>query len=312
MPTGFEKSGMLIDPIAGLIMDGNQVDMVVDLAGATPNGRPSLIAHHPGLVQIGLIGPPYGVAMPGIDIILSDPAMESADRRYAGKGQTVSSIDTGAFALSAFEFMPDIVPPPSADTGSVTFGVKADPGYWSDATLELWADILEKIDGARLLLGGVARVSLATNTIARDWFAVRGLENRIYVHRSGIEDDRDPAFFNAIDIYLDTTPVSGRMEICEALWMGVPVVTMKGTRRASVVGASLLASAGKSNWIASSPAAYVDCAVALANNGAELAVTRETLRDEVSQSQLFKPELLTRAIEKIARDTLQNWLPPST
>ena len=104
-------------------------------------------------------------------------------------------------------------------------------------------------------------------------------------------------FYHRIDILLDTFPVSGEVKLCEALWMGVPVITLSGNRRSAQRGASVLYTAGKPEWICKSEDQMADVAAALADDVPTLAELREHLRDEVASAALFSPRLMVLSLE---------------
>jgi predicted O-linked N-acetylglucosamine transferase (SPINDLY family) len=179
---------------------------------------------------------------------------------------------------------PPVAPAPSATAGLVTFGSTNNPAKLSDTTLGLWADVLAAVPDSRLLVHAhddplcrdrVAK-ALAARSIGPERLAFFGRgESGEYLLR-----------YADIDVLLDTTPYSGGTTTCDALWMGVPVVTLAGDRPFSRTSASVLRAAGFPEWIATGREDYVRTASAIAAGLPALAALREALRGRVAASRL--------------------------
>jgi predicted O-linked N-acetylglucosamine transferase (SPINDLY family) len=134
-------------------------------------------------------------------------------------------------------------------------------------------------------------------------FARRGIDTgRIIL--SGRTESRESHLreYDSVDIALDTFPYNGTTTTCEALWMGVPVVTFAGDRHASRVGTSLLNAAGLAEYAVNSIEEYIEKAVSLAGNRGKLSELRQTLRQKVAQSQLCDAKSFTLKLEKAYLD----------
>ena len=154
--------------------------------------------------------------------------------------------------------------------------------------LALWSRLLATVPGSRLLLKstGLAEPAIAAQAQARlknaglpaDRVALAGFTATTAEHLSA---------YAQVDLALDTTPYNGTTTTCEALWMGVPVITLQGDRHAARVGASLLHAVGHPGWIAENPERYLALAAELARDSARRATWRTTLRPELQQSVLL-------------------------
>jgi FkbM family methyltransferase len=114
-------------------------------------------------------------------------------------------------------------------------------------------------------------------------------------------------WYNQVDVALDPFPYNGTTTTCEALWMGVPVITLEGQIHASRVGASLLTQVGHTEWVAKSENEYVDKAVALAQDTEKLTQIRTTLRDELKNSPLHDAKAFTKGFEASLRQMWKTW-----
>jgi len=113
--------------------------------------------------------------------------------------------------------------------------------------------------------------------------------------------------FDAVDIALDTLPYSGGTTTCDALWMGVPVITLPGSRSSSRSAASILSTAGLPEWIAQTPDEYVGLAVGFARDAGRVAKLRKSLRGRLKESALMDELQFTRDLEAVYREMWRTW-----
>jgi protein O-GlcNAc transferase len=259
-------------------------DIVVDLAGHTGLNRLTLFARRLAPVQITYLGYPNTTGLTAMDYRLTDAWADppgDADRLHTEK--------LLRFAPTAWTFAPPlaappVAPPPCAAGAGVTFGSFNALSKINDHTLRLWRDLLAAVPGSRLVIKSYGleterwQQRLAQAGIALDRVTLRQPTADIAEHL---------ACYAEIDLALDPFPYQGTTTTCEALWMGVPVVTLAGDRHTSRVGVSLLHAVGHSEWIAHDDADYVAKAAALAADPARLAAARAALREEMRRSPLL-------------------------
>ena len=287
------------DPVMEMIVNGDEIDVLVDLCGYTAENRAGLIATRPAPVQIGLLEPPFGVDAPGIDIVISDPITHRTDTGAVRKGQGVVTIETGVYALEPFTLLPPVGELPARSAGRLVFGGHCDLAQLTPETAALWSRVLGATGRSKLLLGDVGAVAGNVKNHVIDLFGHFGMSDRIIFWDEPTEDRQKIEFFRQIDVLLDTYPLNGRLSVCKALWMGVPVLTLKGSRRVSQVGASLLNAAGQAAWICETADDMVERAKSFAGDLDGLAATRSALRDKVAQSDLFTPKRVVEKLEAI-------------
>jgi predicted O-linked N-acetylglucosamine transferase (SPINDLY family) len=194
------------------------------------------------------------------------------------------------FAPTAWSYAPpDAAPEPSglpAGPG-VTFGCFNNVAKVSDASLRCWSQLLAAVPQSRLLLKwhGLSVPAVADRVRARlAAFGCRPDQVELLERSPSLASHL--ALYGQVDVALDTYPYNGTTTTCEALWMGVPVVTLRGDRHSSRVGASLLTAAGHPEWIAASPAEYGQVAAGLAADRPGRARWRTALRTELRQGPL--------------------------
>jgi predicted O-linked N-acetylglucosamine transferase (SPINDLY family) len=197
------------------------------------------------------------------------------------------------FAPTAWSYAPPADAPepiaaPCAARGYVTFGCFNNPAKITDGMLAAWGRILQAIPTARLRLKGQGFGDPAMRARYAERFARWGVPGgRVDLLDRTADTKSHLALYHDVDIALDTFPYHGTTTTCEALWMGVPVLTLAGDRHMSRVGASLLAAIGHPEWIAADADAYVRLAVELAAKPEALAAVRARLRDDLRASALL-------------------------
>jgi predicted O-linked N-acetylglucosamine transferase (SPINDLY family) len=169
----------------------------------------------------------------------------------------------------------------------------------------LWAEILKRLPDARLTIVGVPDADVGDSLVR--YFENAGIAStRVsVVPRLTLEEYF--RCFNGADIALDTFPYSGGTTTCDALWMGVPVLTVPGSRSVSRSTASILSTLGLSEWIASTPEDYVRLAIQLARARAVLTKLRATLRQRMRESPLMDEVRFARDIEDAYRQMWTAW-----
>ena len=180
----------------------------------------------------------------------------------------------------------------------ITFGSFNNFAKVNDKVIATWSEILNRVEKSRLLLKSMALGDPSTQQQVWAGFAQHGVPKERIALLSTVNSALEHlALYGQIDIALDTFPYQGTTTTCEALWMGVPVVTLAGKTHASRVGVSFLNTVGLSELIASSPNDYVFKAVSLAESPARLQQYRETIRTKMAYSPLMDAAGVTRELE---------------
>ena len=269
------------------------IDILVDLAGHSGDSRLGVFAQRPAPVQVSWLGYLHTTGLRSIQYRLCDRHTDPQPQADALHTEKLLRLPHSQWCYRPFLTLPHAAQPPSRANGAITFGSFNQPAKISPLTLERWRELLERVPGSRLLVAGVAG-QRAAQALKRELGEARV---RI-VGRVGLDE-----FFrllDAVDIALDTTPYSGGTTTCDALWMGVPVVTEPGARSVSRSAASVLSTLGLSDWIAA-PGGYAALAAAKAGRAAELDALRSTLRARMQSSPLMDEAGFTRALEAAYR-----------
>lgn len=278
----------LDDDSAARKIAADRIDVLVDLSGHTPENRLPMFARRAAPVQVSWLGYWASTGVPAMDWLIADPVSVPPEQREFFSESICYLPETRlCFTAPSGDDVPAVAPPPVVGKGYVTFGSFQRLTKLHDEVLTLWAQVLHAVPSSRLRL---------QSKQMQDPTARLQLLERL--QRVGIEAQRVelmPATARAaylaahaeVDILLDTFPHSGATTTCEALWMGVPTVTLAGTTMLARQGASLLGCVGLSDWVARDEAHYVELAVRHAGDVAALAELRAGMRARAAASPLF-------------------------
>lgn len=298
------RQRVAVHPLSGTDLEAsciaNHIDVVVDTVGLHPfHGQAAVLRalrRRIAPLQCGWLGA-WGSGAGLYDLLITDAvALPPADR--ALYTEPVLRLSGGQWSWSPPAGAPPVVPLPAQTTGGITFGCAVRGFRLSPLCLETWADLLAAVPGSRLVLLG---------RHGRDWefrqrfatiLAARGVAADRIVYRLHRPYGDHFHLFDDIDIGLDSFPANGGLGLIDALWMGVPVVTLTGEGLAARQGAALLTAAGAEAWIAATPADYIRIACALAADPAALAEIRQGLRDRLRAAPLLDARRVAAQLEQ--------------
>lgn len=284
------------------------IDILVDLAGHTQGNRLLVLARKPAPVQVTWLGYPDTTGLNAVDYRLVDAVTDPPGSAEALHSEALLRLEGGFLCYRPVEGRPDPGPPPHRAQGWITFGSFNNLAKLSPDTLSVWTVLLRRLPEARLLLKNRSFADAGTRAAWQAHFQAAGItEERVLLWPPSESPLEHLAAYRAIDIGLDTFPYNGTTTTCEALSMGIPVITLAGDRHASRVGASLLARVGLEDLVTTSPAAYVERAVALAAASGMLAGWRAALPHRLRFSPLCDGRRFARQVEGAYRQIWQHW-----
>jgi predicted O-linked N-acetylglucosamine transferase (SPINDLY family) len=269
---------------AGLVaaIRADRIDVLVDLAGHTADQQLLALAARPAPVQVTWLGYPNTTGLAAMDYRIVDSITDPAGAEALATERLVR-IDPCFLCYRPVRG----VEGERRENGPLTFGSFNNPAKLSGATVALWSRVLNEAPGSRLVLKGKALEAEGARRHVLGAFSRHGVApERIELrgHTASLEEHL--AGYGGIDVALDPIPYNGTTTTCEALWMGVPVVALRGDRHAARVGASILSAAGVPELIAESEEAYVGLARELAGDTGRRGEYRGTLRRRVEASAL--------------------------
>jgi predicted O-linked N-acetylglucosamine transferase (SPINDLY family) len=285
----------------------DRIDILVELAGYTANSRLLALTARPAPIQISYLGYPNTTGLPQIDYRITDGIADPAGAD-ALHTETLIRLPRCFLCYAFGTHAPAVGPPPFERRGHVTFGSLNSFSKVNAGVVALWARVLHAVPRSRLLLKALASGQQMARAHLLRQFARHGIKpERIELVPFAASPVDHLAVYNRIDIALDTHPYNGTTTTCEALWMGVPVITLPGRRHASRVGASLLSTIGFPAGIAADEQDYVATAQLLADNPELLRLARRNLRHDVARSALCDRHDHSRHLEAAYRAVWRLW-----
>ena len=290
-----EMGGRTAAEIAAQI-HADEVDILVDLAGHAAGGALPVLARRPAPVQMMGLGYMATSGLSAVDYFLTDawcdPIGGESERYFTEK---LIRLPSQLVYVPRAE-LPVPTGTPARPRGSILFGVFNQYRKWTDEMLCVWREILERVPQSKLLLKSQVFFAAAMRREAEARLARLGFDLDRIVLEPATTDYMER--YIDVDIALDTYPWPGGGTTCDALYMGVPVVTMYGTRRSTRFSYAMLHLVGAEKLAVTSAAAYISCAVSLAEDLDRLDEMHRTLRRKMETSPLMDQRGYMRALEE--------------
>ncbi|VAX38827.1 TPR domain protein, putative component of TonB system, partial [hydrothermal vent metagenome] len=254
-------------------------------------------------VQITMLGYPATTGNPAIDARFVD-GRSDPEGTEAWCTEQLLRLDPCAWCFSEPDHAPAVGPLPARERGCLSFGSFNNLAKTTPEVLDVWARLLARVPGSRLVLKNGAFTDEPTRARITGELVAQGIEaDRLEMLAPTDDTASHMAAYAQVDIALDTFPYAGTTTTCEALWMGTPVVTLAGRLHAGRVGVSLLSAVGMEDCIASDTDRYIEIAAALAGDTEKLAARRASLRARMKVSPLMDRKAFCDQLHK-AYDSL--------
>ncbi len=266
-------------------IEEDRIDILIDLNGHTKGNRLTAFAQRPAPIQATWLDYVDTTGMEAMDYIIADRFL-IPEENEAFYSETVLRLPNDCLCYSPPDYAPPVAPPPARKNGFVRFCSFNPVHKVSPETVSAWCRVLGRVPDAGFLMNSPELTHKAVREHFLGLFEKGGVDPaRIEMSQGGPHEVFLKAYGNA-DIVLDTFPFSGGLNTCEALWMGLPVVTCPGARQSSRLAMSHLCNAGFTDFVARDLDDYVDKAVALAADIPALCEIRKTLRPKMAASPL--------------------------
>ena len=283
----------------------DDIDVLIDLSGHTAHSRLTMFATPCAPVQIGYLGYPTVTGVSAIDFRITDSVIDPGDMPPF-TCEAPLRLPRTMFCYTPDAAAPPLASPPALAQGFITFGSFNNIAKVTDHTLALWAAVMGAVPRSRLLLKASTMAQASNRESIERFMAARGIEaERLTLIARTPSTDSHLAVYQQVDIALDTYPYNGATTTCEALWMGVPVVSLRGRTHPSRMGASILSAIGREDCVANDDAGYVALAAALAADVASLAAWRAAARDHLRAGPLLDRQGFIRDFEALIEHAWQ-------
>ena len=275
----------------------DRIHILVDLSGHTTNNCLGVFGMKPAPVQVSYLGYPGTTGISQIDYRITD---QWADPQGNDKYYTEKLIRMPHCFLC---YHPDPQSPsianlPAQKNGWISFGSFNRMPKLNDHILDIWAQILKRLKKSRLFLKTKAFNDVEIQKRIKTFFYKRGVEeNQLILLAHLPSREQHLSLYNQMDIALDTFPYHGTTTTCEALWMGVPVITLEGEAHVSRASVSILQSIGLQDFIAKNPDEYIEKAIQMGKNFNFLSQLRQQLRSIIGFSSLCKHQAFVSTLE---------------
>jgi protein O-GlcNAc transferase len=291
--------GLTDDELAKKIR-GDRIDILVDLTMHMAFNRLPMFAQRCAPVQVTWLAYPGGTGLAAMDYRLTDEWMDPVDTDVFYAERSVRLPD----CWCCYHPLGDIPPATARQRGTVMFGSLNNPCKLNESTLRLWAKVLVNVRDSRLLLlvESEGQRNQIRETMARDGIDPGRLEFTGHQRRGEYL-----RLYDAIDICLDPQPYNGITTTCDALWMGVPVISRVGTTAAGRAGLSILSNLGIQKWAAEDDEGFMRIAAGLALDFDGRSEIRRTLRDRMRRSSIMDGRRFARNVEAAYRVMWENY-----
>jgi len=286
----------LDDEEAADLIRADGIDVLVDLALHTGKNRLLLFALKPAPVKVCYLGYCGTTGLDAMDYRISNAHLDPPGADLSVYSEKTVLLSGSYLCYRPEGPTPDVAALPALQNGHVTFGCLHNPAKVSDGVIKLWSQVLSAVPESRMIL-------YVPPGSRRQWLLDRFTQLGVDSNRLEMFPKRPwPAFietFNRIDVDLDTFPYGGGVSACDALWMGVPIVTLIGTAPMGRMCYSILCNLGRSEWAAQTPAQYVATAVALAADLPKLREIRASLRPAMEASPIMDAASVARDLQEL-------------
>lgn len=296
----------MADQDAANMIRRDEIDILIDGCGHMMNDRLGMFALKPTPIQVTWLGAAWTTGLPMMDYALFD--------WHEAPAETLAREKIVRLPSAFFVFRPEVETAvsslPAAKNGYITFGYSGRSERLNHRVFHAWAEILRRVPDARLILDFPPFADPPTQAYYREFLAKHGVDaDRVVMRKStnifdGLGD---------MDILLDSFPHNGGTMLIDALWMGVPALTLASRPTLGRIGASMMKNLGLGNWVAQSEKEYVDKAVGFALDIGQLNALRAGMRERMKNSPLMDESGFAKGVEAAYRAMWQRWcagLPP--
>ncbi len=286
------------------------IDILVDLTGHTSGNRLKAFTYRPAPVQASYLGFFAATGLAAMDYWITDEVLHLQDTPELSV-EKIYRLPRCWVCYQPPNLAPEVSPCPTSDA-QVVFGSFSNLSKLTPEAIKTWSQLLQRLPGSRLLVMARALGDPTIRSLLIEKFASHDIPQERLLLRKAVPYSQYYATYAEVDIVLDPFPRTGGTTTAEALWMGVPVVTLAGQRYVERISASKLTAVGLKDLITKSGEEYIEKALSLAHDPVRRAELRANLRERMAQSPLCDGESLARAIESAYKCMWDRYLSESS
>lgn len=302
----WREASTMADEVLCTQIKSDEIDVLIDLVGYAGDARLSVFARRASPVQVTYLGYPNTTGLGQMDYRLTDEWSDPSGQTEAFYTEQLRRISGGFLCFEPHQDAPPVVVRQPGGPGDVVFGSFNVHHKISDEIFDCWVRVLKAIPASRMLLKSRPLADPAFCKHFLERFATNGIEPariRLLGHTPGRQEHL--ALYNEVDINLDTYPYNGTTTTCEALWQGVPTLTLAGEGHRARVGCSIMNQIGLGDWVVHNADDYVARAIEKVDDLASLAALRSGMRERLSQSPLLDGERIVNELDQAFREWVQ-------
>ncbi len=293
------------DDVAEMIME-DKIDILVDLSGYTNKNRLPIFARRNAPVQVTWLGYFATTGLKNMDYILADKyVLPEGEERYFT--ETVRRLPDSYLCFVPPSCKISVEDPPSLKSGQITFGCFNNFSKLNPEVFKLWSEIMHDVPGSRLFLKYRQYSDDVIKQKVYQEFFRHGIKNDRIIMEGSSPREELLKQYNQVDIALDPFLFGGGTTTAESVWMGVPVVTLRGNRWVGRVSESILSTMGHQELIANSSEDYKKIAVSLSSDSEKILEYKNNLRKTLLSSPLCNGKRFARNLEGEYRKMWQEW-----
>ena len=282
------------------------IDILIDLSGHTRGNRMGVFTLRPAPLQISWAGYVGTTGLPAMTGLIADRYHVPIEDDGAYVEHIIRMPD-GYVCYTPPHYAPDVGPLPAGSHAPLTFASFHGPAKLNEPLVGIWSEVLRALPGSRISFIYPGYELLSVQARVRTLFADNGIGSDQLSFEGALPHPELLGRYNTVDVALDTFPYSGGLTTCEALWMGVPVITLPGKSFAGRHSLSHLSNVGLTETIASTSDEYVGIARRLNEDRSHLSKLRQTLRPQMVRSPLTDSHRFARNLAKALRKSWREW-----
>lgn len=278
------------------------VDILVELAGHTRDNRLDVMAMKPAPVQMTFLGYPFPTGLPRIDYRISDGVLDPIEAPVrSGFGESILRMPEGVCCFAPPRESPPVSALPLEKNDFITFGCHHPMPKLNPELLSLWSEVAKAVPTSRFLFMRNSWDGAPARELRRRLDAAMLPMDRVELRKTTIAPGDYLRVFHDMDVVLDAVPFNGHTMTCESLWMGVPVLTLRGDRPAGRLTSSVLTAMNLKEFIAETPEDFIAKAAVLSKSRRRLYDIRASLRDTLTAT-IGNSARYARGIESLYRE----------